>query len=411
MDDVASGPQITESDLLKLVVGNVRFNELKEKLSAFNPFKVLRLSEYEIRHSNMLAWLFDPHESHAFDDLILKTFFFEVCNENPGLLAEGILAGVYKSGLDDAQIIREQKVPGGFIDLLIVSEHSRLVMIIENKFRAKESKGQLARYREYAEKTYPGYDIFSVFLTLEGDKPSAEAKEKYAIFSYEKLVPVIESALQIKKTQMSEEMCRFVSYYLDVLKEELGMDENVKKLCKQIYQDHRDVIDKIYEVGNDFDFEAPVKDFIAKWNLNLELCVVRGRWFSFIETDMAVEKSKICAGWDRGDYAVAFWFYFNTRQSCIWFVLEVGPFHDAVKRKKFLELVDGKVEKAVRIKGDGGRYTRLFSKTDKFEEWSSPEELLKKMNEIYSSDNAQNVKKQVIDAINEFDWGSANREL
>ena len=400
---------VTESDLLKLVAGNVDFNDLRERLSAFNPFKVLRLTEYEIRHSNMLAWLFDIREAHAFDDLILKTFLFEVCKENSTLLDVGIAAKVYRVGLNDAQIIREQKIPGGFIDLLIISEQSELVLVVENKFRAKESKGQLERYLEYVKKTYPNerYDIVPVFLTLSGDEPSEEVKDQYAVFSYKKLVPVVESALQIKKKQMPQEMYRFVNYYLDVLKEELGMNEEVKKLCKLIYRDHHKVIDKIYDLGNDFDFESPVNSFVAKWGIDSKLCVVKDRWFSFVEEDMALANSKISYKWERSDYAVAFWFDFNTRENRIGLVFEVGPLNDAGKRKAFLELVDGKIEKAVRIK-DGGQYTRLFSKYDKFEEWSSPEEILNKMNELYGRANEQKVKKQVIDAISEFDWLGTN---
>lgn len=40
------------------------FNKLDQQFNAFNPFKVLRVAKYEIRHSNVLAWLFDPNENH-----------------------------------------------------------------------------------------------------------------------------------------------------------------------------------------------------------------------------------------------------------------------------------------------------------------------------------------------------------
>ena len=407
MAETTQCPEITESDLLKLVVGNVKFSALKEELSAFNPFKVLRLSEYEIRHSNMLAWLFDPQESHSFSDLILKTFFFEVCNENSVLLTDGILTNVYKFGLDDALVIREQKVSGGFIDLLIVSEQCKLVLVIENKFRAKESDGQLVLYREYAKATYPEYKIFPIFLTLEGEEPS---DGDYAVFSYEKLVTVVGSALQIKQTQMSDEMYRFVKYYLNVLREELGMNEDVKKLCKQIYRDHRDVIDKIYEIGNAYTFEQPVEAFMRQHHLDRELCVIRSGIFAFVERAMATPGTKVCAKWTRGDYAVSYWFYFNTTLSKIEFVLEVGPFNNAIKRISFLESINKKIGegKTIRIKEGGGSYTRLFSKNEnKFDQWSSPDEILVRMNQLYDDEKLRGIRGKLIEAITEFDWTGA----
>ena len=40
----------------------------------FNVFDVLRYSEYEIRHSNVLAWLLKPGETHGLGDKFLRRF-------------------------------------------------------------------------------------------------------------------------------------------------------------------------------------------------------------------------------------------------------------------------------------------------------------------------------------------------
>ena len=40
----------------------------------FNIFKVLKLEDFEIRHSNFLAWLLDPSENHELKDEFLKKF-------------------------------------------------------------------------------------------------------------------------------------------------------------------------------------------------------------------------------------------------------------------------------------------------------------------------------------------------
>mgnify|MGYP002682401694 CR=1 FL=1 len=42
--------------------------EIAKKSSVFNPFDVLKVSHAEIRHSNVLAWLFNPQGNHGFGD-------------------------------------------------------------------------------------------------------------------------------------------------------------------------------------------------------------------------------------------------------------------------------------------------------------------------------------------------------
>ena len=47
------------------LVNNQELDELSAKLAEFNIFHVLKSEKSEIKHSNVLAWLFDPKESHG----------------------------------------------------------------------------------------------------------------------------------------------------------------------------------------------------------------------------------------------------------------------------------------------------------------------------------------------------------
>ena len=42
--------------------------------SSFNPLKLFNVSFDENTHSNILAWLFDPYETHSQGDLFFKAF-------------------------------------------------------------------------------------------------------------------------------------------------------------------------------------------------------------------------------------------------------------------------------------------------------------------------------------------------
>ena len=56
----------------RFLADNPELEELSARLSTFNIFRALKIEKAEIRHSNVLAWLFDPNESHGLDDLVLR---------------------------------------------------------------------------------------------------------------------------------------------------------------------------------------------------------------------------------------------------------------------------------------------------------------------------------------------------
>jgi len=73
--------QMSESDraaiaaLNTLVVESEELRQLESVLGQFNTFRVLGIEDAEIRHSNMLAWLLTPSESHGLGDRFLRRFF------------------------------------------------------------------------------------------------------------------------------------------------------------------------------------------------------------------------------------------------------------------------------------------------------------------------------------------------
>lgn len=65
-----------QEDLQRLL-DDPRFREYHRKTAKrkeFNAFDVLRYADYEIRHSNVLAWLLQPGASHGLGDEFLKWF-------------------------------------------------------------------------------------------------------------------------------------------------------------------------------------------------------------------------------------------------------------------------------------------------------------------------------------------------
>ena len=66
--------------LLENFICDEQLKELEQKFEGFNIFDCLRLTRAEIRHSNFLAWLLDPNETHGMNDYFLKEFLKKAIN-------------------------------------------------------------------------------------------------------------------------------------------------------------------------------------------------------------------------------------------------------------------------------------------------------------------------------------------
>ena len=73
---------IKEQELLENFICDSNLKELESLFNQFNIFDCLRLTRTEIRHSNFLAWLFDPNETHRLKDYFLKQFLIKVLSLN-----------------------------------------------------------------------------------------------------------------------------------------------------------------------------------------------------------------------------------------------------------------------------------------------------------------------------------------
>ena len=65
------------------VVQNDDLLELEQRIGRFNIFDALGIARVEIRHSNFLAWLLDPAESHGQRSLFLKAVLMDLLRDAP----------------------------------------------------------------------------------------------------------------------------------------------------------------------------------------------------------------------------------------------------------------------------------------------------------------------------------------
>ena len=140
--------------------------ELNNLTGHFNIFNALKLQNNEIRHSNFLAWLMTPYESHKLGDYFLKEFLKSAIKEyslNTDISLS--LKDIAFLKFDDAEIRREYKN----IDLLIVSAQNKFVCIVENKIWTGEHDCQLERYAGIVDTEFNGYQKLYIYLAPYND--------------------------------------------------------------------------------------------------------------------------------------------------------------------------------------------------------------------------------------------------
>ena len=173
-------------------------------MNNFNIFEVLNISHLEIKHSDVLAYLFNNKESHNLKDTFLKEFIYEV---------EAATNIDLNLTLDDSYTVkREYAIPNGYVDLVLMSYKQRTIIIIENKIQSKERDNQLKKYKEHFKDKGAGYKLVFIYLTMNDEKAS---DDEYISVNYTTVIKSLERVLRYKN--YSEKIEYFLEDYLEVL--------------------------------------------------------------------------------------------------------------------------------------------------------------------------------------------------
>lgn len=219
-------------------------DNIENSINSFNVFETLGIVKTEIRHSNMLAWLLNPNENHGIGDVFIKKFIQYVIYNNMSKCQLNLF-DIYSMDYYDFVIRREWSN----IDLLIYSEKNKFVICIENKVFSKESNNQLKKYFNIVNKEFENFKKIFLFLTPEGDLPSDE--ENWGILSYNEILKLLEGTLKLKADNMNKDIKNFINQYMDILRRYIVDDENLRKICNDIYYKHQKALDLIYEYKTD----------------------------------------------------------------------------------------------------------------------------------------------------------------
>jgi hypothetical protein len=226
--------------------------QLDDWTDDFNLFDVLKITNMEIRHSNILSWIFDPNESHGLGDSFIKSFITKVaskCDPNKYNLFDLLIQNFYSY-----QVYRESN----HMDIVLASYEEKTAVIIENKIWSGESTHQLSNYLEKSKTEYKDFNqILYVFLTPCGKE--ASDPDNWMTFSYGEIIDSLESS--IKGMDLRNEVALLIHNYIDIVRKNImkEKDEKLVKICNEIYNNHKTSLQLIFEnVKIDYSIENEI---------------------------------------------------------------------------------------------------------------------------------------------------------
>ena len=286
-----------------------------EQSRGLDIFDVLKIHRLESVHSNFLAWLLDPRQSHGIESHFLRNFLSHtveaaqrqaICTMSPDV--------IHSTDWSETEVRREWR----HIDILILNRKEGFVCAIENKVWADEGFGedgrsQLAWYRETLESEFPDFDRHLVFLSPRGMESKSETERKFWVpEDYVTIQQLIMETLRENSARASPEVQWFLAQYEATLRRNIVTESSeVGELARQIYLEHREAIELISRHKPDYSAEIKqiLKEAISQqdgWLLDTEsgnrVRFRSSRWDRF-------ESMRTGTGWSASHALLLFEFY------------------------------------------------------------------------------------------------------
>ncbi len=229
---------------LRALLDDPRFRQYHDamlKPRDFSAFDVLRNADYEIRHSNVIAWLLQPGETHGIEARFLQ-WFVNHLNER------AVTAGVERVPVTEFEASNvEVKRELDQVDVTIFFKKEKHLIAIENKTEemSSEHSQQVRRYdRELRDRYGEGYRVHSALLTSSPDGNIVE--RGFVSVSWASLHRQISALRQAGEFQ-STEVDAFVRQYVDMLEERILRQETVGESVKRLLDDYDALLKEMLE--------------------------------------------------------------------------------------------------------------------------------------------------------------------
>lgn len=324
-----------------------------------NLFDILKITNREIRHSNILAWFFDPNESHMMGDDFIRAFVSCVVKYCKAEIDP------FKYLMQDFfsyQVLRE----ANDFDIVLYSKKESTVIIIENKVWSGEGKNQLNNYLERARQIYSDCDkMLFVFLTPEGREAS---NTSWISVSYRDIVDILSEIRN--HHSLTDEVNLITDNYIKTVRKNImdERDEELYTLCNEIYNKHKAALRLIFDnvkIDNSFDTDI-ISGVLMKLAADGRILYAPEYRLKFFTPEMDKLLPRISenkSSWGT-NYTYCFWLEKTSDSLVIHF--ELGSYGTNEAERKLME--DMVVASQKKKQNGLSRFNRLYYKKQKLNE-------------------------------------------
>ena len=391
-----------QKQLLEDFICDKGLKELEKKFDKFNIFDCLRLARTEIRHSNFLAWLLDPNETHGLKDYFLKEFLKHILLNNRKPIEKindkNLVLKKYNSG--NETIIQKYSIPSLFdidywdmqnteilrehenIDLLIIDEINKFVFVIENKVDTCQHDDQLTKYRTYVDEQYPSEQYKKLYIYL---KPQKEEVEKpYIYINYSLIKIILDDIVNEKQDKISNEIITAIKHYKYIIERDFMQKDEISEICRKIYKKHKKAIELINKYSDTKAEMFEILKEVLEEQDGLNISAVEKNGIICLPDNVEnLDKLKF-AKWEPDDYIVHLHFMnciHGHKDLC--FELLIGPaVKDEIAKSKRVQLIKH-LQEQFKIKSENS-------------DWScSPPVNLLTVEQFYEYETRDEVKKHI----------------
>lgn len=229
--------QVVENFIFDDKVQNI-LSQIDDNVMNFNILEITGMGTQEIKHSNLLSWVFGDNE-HELGYMVFEKFLHKIieANENNAIV-EKLKHYLYLPKNKKEFIIYREK---DNIDLLFIDNENSTVIAIENKVYADEridgeDDGQLKKYERIVKESYPNFEQFYIYLTIAANEPSDDNSDLWLVSSYQMISDSIEEIVNTQK-ELSDKTKMIFESYIDLLKRRgIVEDTKLKELCENIWK-------------------------------------------------------------------------------------------------------------------------------------------------------------------------------
>lgn len=262
---------------LKLFIDNYsKYLENGKNGDFYNIFIEANIAGQEIRHSSYLANLLSNQGKHFQTNLFLKSFINELKEYDFLNSCEAIVNFDISNYTVNTEEYHKDEEENGLMD--IVLEDNNYAIIIENKTGTKDRKGQLLKYKKFAElKGLKDYII--LYLTPNGDMATddeARDDDKIISISY---IDTIKSAMEKALDEISnDKLYSIIEQYIESIQlytYDLSTDWKYELSTIELMIDNKSIFEQCHIISKLVNY-----NIIDKYNLFSDDEINMAKWIT-----------------------------------------------------------------------------------------------------------------------------------